>query len=958
MKLRDSFLNRPAPPPARAALGVLKEALAGVGDRDVRVAQDFLWSMGVAPMPGGGVQGWVPAEGDSVEFPVPGGDGIRRAGVLYQLQGKDAIVQVDAGEYNIVPIDRLAPRSTERRRAERRAQIQAVMAGREGPHLHETRALIPLGTGSDYALTLEYKAGLRPTAEDVEAYVAMRYSGARIVDGDDTYPGRFGLVVSFSDPELGRRALAASRKVFGQLEGPAEPPSSRENATGIGTEEIEGTGKIGAPGAEAEGEGTMGQGGDDLQPLGGQSIITTEKKRALLAASAEAFQRLAAQYPFSDITETSIEETSVGFISHFAMTDNGRRLFVREGMLTPILAEGAAPAIGTVAVSDAGVAVHLAHVLIADYDAGQGPLSMHENEPGANESGSYVVKADEVQADFEQEGKIPYQMMDYRREKERYDADQEALRKQEERSKQRRLEQLKLKSPQPGQQPGQKIHTGEHNAPATEEDGEVREHIGGPGLHIAVDDTAEDYYEDYFGPYGKQLTKDVAIHVGELIRTAWKDAGRDEPTAEEFLWAASILMAPLTWDASHRVADQFDELAKKLMQSANVSGAAKQKLLEMMSQQLAKGDPMLAKRFRAGDPAVMQKFLPNILRNMPPDQVEKLTYQFAPQEASGYQPGWLQRNVLNRGREKQRQQIEHGLEMEQWMGGGGAGAGAGAPAQSGAAGAGAAAPQRAPGAGGAQKYTVPAGTQVKDPNGATVTLPSDMSALMQRVRTPQSPSVPAGATPPAPEPTAAPQPSPTAAPPPPATAGEAAGMQPRAQVEIPKGAEAYDLDGKRIRVAAPLQGTVLKQEGGVTLVRTSQGQVLRLGRPRAEASRRRQADAATDAYAGRRPPALNQLRFRMDGLVRKGDYLVASIVWDADAAKAMGPANLVANLKAYVKQRAGEKEFIDLGFIGRPVIDHIDLPMGIADVRFRSSESRVGPQEVITREEAPYRELA
>lgn len=992
MKLRDTFLNRAPAPAEREPLGVMKMALAGIGDRDVRVAQDFLWSMGVAPMPGDGVSGWLPMQGDQVEFVVPGGDGLRRAGRIFELQGHDALVQVNAGEYNLVPLAKLRPISAQYRRQERRAAIQTALEGRGGPHLHETRALIPMGR-SDFACTLHHVAGLRPTGEDIDAYIAARYPGARVVDGDDTHPGRIGLVLSFQDPNAGQRALVASQQVFGQLAGPEEPPSSRENATGIGKEEIEGTGKIAVP-QESDQEGTMGQGGEDLQPLGGgNAIITTEKKRSWLSRSAAAIQELAARYPLFDITETSIEETGVGFISHYAMTDNGRKLFLKNGELTPVLSEGAAPAIGTVAVSDIGTTVHLAHVLVADYDAGQGPMSIHENEPGANETGSYVVKADgeghvvptppgfgpdgmPVHSDFEQDGKFPgLKEVDFRREKERYDLQQQEQAKAEQRAKQRRLERLKPQSPQPGQTPGTQIYTGSATPPATEEDGEHRETIGGPGLHIAVDEPTKEYYDDYFGAYGKQLTKDVATHVAALVKSAWKEAGRPEPTAGELLWATGILTAPFVWNAAIRTADQFDDLAKTLMQSANVSAVAKQKLQQMISQQLAKADPMMAKRFRANDPSVMQKMLPQILRTMDPKTLDKMTYALAPGEATATQPGWLSKNVFQRGREKTRQQIEQGRQLEDWMGGGGAapgaepaapGAGPGGTGQAPAQGAGAGA--GAPAGGGGKQVTIPAGTKIKGPDGQPMALPSDTPATVQNLPTPSEPSMPAGAEPQQAPGAAAPQPPATAAPQPPATAGEAGAQmapqapappqqQQRAYIEIPRGAQAFDVEGKRVRIAQPTGAHVIQEQPGMKLVRTVDGQVLRLGAPTATASRRT-ADAATDAYPGRRPPAQNQLRFRMEGLSRRGDYLVAAIVWDTEAAKAMAPASVVAAIKQYVKQRASEKEHIDLGFTGHATIENVDMAMGLAEVRFRSSEARNGPQETVPREDAEYHELA
>lgn len=1015
MKLRDPFLFR-EPKPAAHPLGSAKQALAGIGDREVRAAQDFLWSMGVAPVAGAaGLAQWHPMEGDEVEFVLPGGDGVRRAGRIHQVQGRDAIVQVNAGEYNIVPLDKLAPRSKAARRAEQRAVIQAAMSPR-GPKLNETRALIPLGENS-YACTVEHIAGLRPSSEDIEAYVASKYPGARVVDGDDTHPGKLGLVLSFQHPEQGRRALEASR--LAQTSGPAEPPSSRENATGIGTEEIDGTGKI-ADSNESAVDPMASGGGDDLAPMGGDdeaSIITTEKRSSWLDASAKALNALGERYAGFDVTETSIEETSQGFVSHFALTKEGRRVFVREGELTTVLAEGVAPAIGTVAVSDAGVTIHLARAVVADYDAGQGPMSMHENELGANDTGSYVVKADGLMpahGDFEQEGK-PLSQRDMAPRPDdmaRYQLQQTEQAQAEQLAKQRRL--MRQKELQQQSSPGMAPMT----PIAAEEDGEHRETIGGPGLHIAVDENAEEYWENYFGPYGDQLTKDVATRVGEMVRSAWKNAGREEPTAEELLWATGVLLAPLEWDASKRVADQADDVAKALMQSARVSGPAKQKLQQLVSGYMAKMDPRMRQRYKPNDPKVWQSVLPTILRAMPPKQLNNLTYQFAPDQASD-KPGLLSRMWNRPGRDRGR--IERGLEMDNLMnpqpaapaaGGAapptptpGAPAPTGAPpaagAPAGAPPAGAPSPtpfagpapgggggggrrrRRGPGQGapmgGGQRVTIPAGTTVIGPDGKPFKLPSAIPASMGAVPagTP-TPSAPGpAATPPAtpalpapPAPPSAPTP-PAGAPTPPAGGPKppwdplnppspAGASAPRSAgwTELPKGARAWNAQGKQVTIRQPTAARIVSSEGGVTFVRTQDGQVLALEGPTtlAQASLHT-ADAATDAFAGRRPPAKNQLRFRMEELSRRGDYLVASVVWDADAAKTMSPADVVANIKSFVKQRAGEKEFIDLGFIGKPLVDSIDLEMGIAEVRFRSSNPGAGPTEIIEREDAAYNEL-
>lgn len=1045
MKLRDTFMlqepARPASAQPRLPLGVMKEALAGVGDPTLRQAQDFLWGMGVGPALGAdGIGGWRPSIGDEVEFILPNSDGMRRAGRVHEIQGRDAIIQVNAGEYNFVPLVRLAPKSTEARRHERRAAIQQAIRGGGGfGALHETRSLIPVGSsGTDFAMTLEFSAGKRPSADDVDAYVGMHYPQARIADGDDSHPGKLGLVLSFPNVDAGTRALTASRGVVGQMSGPAEPPSSRDNAVGIGTEEIEGTGRIADGSDDHNNDPTATGSGEDFAPLGGgTSIISTEKKSFFLDQSGDCLHRIAESNPDYDFVETSFEETSVGVLSHFEVRRQGRRCFVREGQLTTTLAEGVVPAIGTIAVSDAGVTAYLAHERIADYDAGQGPLSMHENEPGANESGSYVIKADGVtgdmgggpggpqavpvpgmpqHGDFGQDGKLQLKDMDYRREKERYELQQQEQAKEEARAKQRRLERTKVKSPMPGA-PGQQIYTGElvladATSPATEEDGDVREHIGGPGLHMAVDETAKDYYEGYFGDYGEKLTEPVdkkkeAERCVAMIHAAWREAGREDPSAEEVLYVLGVLEAPLAWDASHRVADQFDDLAQKLLGSANVSGQAKQQLQQMISKEIAKADPQMAKRFRANDPAVMQKMLPQLLRTMDPKALDKLTYSLAPGEASGQQPGWMSRNVFNRGREKTRNQIQKGLELEQTMGGGqpgapGAGAGAGAPAAAPSGGGQPAGAGAGAGAGGSmgvvpaggievlvngQPQQIPQGTKLIIPGGVKGTppgqaKPSQPAAPSAPAAGPAAPAAPTAPAQPAqkeepldlaqygyeqePQQQQAPaQPSQAEKPQLPPFPGPEQGQQPRAgsSIQIPKGTMAFDTDKKKqVAVRSPIEGRVLQaQENGDTLVQTKDGRILYFnsaGGGSAQASLHRRADAATDAYAGRRPPALNQLRFRMEGLARAGDYLVASIVWDAESTKAMAPASVVHNLKHYVKQRAGEKEFIDLGFIGRPVIENMDLEMGLAQVRFRSSEARVGPQETIQREDAAYHELA
>lgn len=919
MKLRDTFMfDEPArQPTVRMPLGQMKEALAGIGNREMRTAQDYLWSMGVDAMPGE-PGGWRPCIGEAVEFVLPNGDGMRRAGHVYAFQGVDAIVQVNAGEYNIVPPQCLMPRTPEARREERRVAVREALQGGSGfGSLEETRSLAPMGSGgTDFAMTLSYRTGMKPSDEDVRLYVEARYPGARVVDGDDRYPGRLGVVLSFPNPEWAAHAVRVSRGVEGQLAGPSSPPSDRMNATGIGSEEMEGTGKIG----DSDG----GDGGDQRGPTPSSPVISSEKQ-AMLDASGAALQALAARYPNCDFHETSIEDVGFGLVSHFEVTQNGHRLFVRSGALTQVLAADASPAIGTITASMDGVAIRLAQHDVP-YAAGQGPLSAHENEPGANESGSYVVTADGM----EQEGAgIPYNQMDYRREKERFDAQQAEQAQAEQRAKQRRLQQR----PQ-GQ--GQGLPQGP-GAPAMAP--YTGEHLGGPGLNVAhVDAPTEEYYEDYYGEYGKQLTKDVAAaRVGE-IRIAWAAAGRGEPTARELLVVLGVLAEP-----TGRVA-QTNDLIQSLMQSRQMDPSAGKSLDKMVIDFLARTPGALDTL----GPNAFQQLLTGVVSDMGrqnPKALESLRMKYAPEtdpvDTSGGRPGLMQR--LKQKLSPTERAVS---DSERLMG--------------------------VPDAKSLeQSFGVPPSQQAKPP------LPSQPAAPPQ----PALPNQPAGEDPfaqglefnePAGAPPAA-KPKGPKAPggrlpafpknpripkmPPPGQSPPAGG----GYVQIPKGARVFDVAGKPVQIPRPTEGQVIHKEGPYTIVRTREGQVLRMGEgepsPRVSALMK-QADSASENYAGRRQPAYNQLCFRMEGLSRLGDYLVMTVVWDADATRSMAPASVVSALKRFISEQSSNKEFIDIGWTGNPRIENCDLQTGLAEVKFRSSESRNGPPVVITREEAPYHELA
>src|SRR5262249_10288884 len=84
-----------------------------------------------------------------------------------------------------------------------------------------------------------------------------------------------------------------------------------------------------------------------------------------------------------------------------------------------------------------------------------------------------------------------------------------------------------------------------------EGDGSHIEHIGGPGLHVAVDSTAKEYYSDYYGEYGDKLTEPVHEKEGgaddearvAAVRAAWLEVAGDEPEAADVLRVLGELTA-------------------------------------------------------------------------------------------------------------------------------------------------------------------------------------------------------------------------------------------------------------------------------------------------------------------------------------------------------------------------------------------------------------------------------
>lgn len=106
-----------------------------------------------------------------------------------------------------------------------------------------------------------------------------------------------------------------------------------------------------------------------------------------------------------------------------------------------------------------------------------------------------------------------------------------------------------------------------------------------------------------------------------------------------------------------------------------------------------------------------------------------------------------------------------------------------------------------------------------------------------------------------------------------------------------------------------------------------------------------------DAYAGRIQPTSAANGFQLENLRRRGDYIVGDVVWDPDRLKAMSAKNIEENIVSFVKAKSTHKDLIDLGHIGRVRVRTIDLQAGIAEVNFRSTESRALPPEQIVVDE-------
>ncbi len=1002
-KLRDDvFLHQqPAPKGPRRLTAADKAALRGIGDRDLRETQDYLWEMGASMSPGvvETANGRF-ASGDPVEFLQP--DGMRVAGQVDELSANGALVTTGFGEKALIPIEALEYPSSGTRRESKRAQIQEALSGGGAPTNHptETRAPLPVNeSGHDFAITLQGWNANKPTEEEVMSYVASHYPGARVLDADASYPGnKLGVVLHLPN------GLERTAQGMVPVHSPARPPNDPDpESPGLHAEEL--------PGA------------DDWS-----HAKEAERRQALLQKTGAAIEAIAAANPSLDFYETSVEVTEGGVISHLAIKQAGIPVFVTtSGELTTVLSQGVAPAIGLVAANDHGVGAlikgpegelelsqisGLKFAAPGDYDSMHNPATLtRQDEPGAYEDSQYVVKAEGHEADVDVDGAAPglgyYTKEQYEQELSKYQEEQQRQLMEQERRKQRskdpryqkhQLPQQQMQQPQQQQQQPEWLESGplweQVKGDAGEED---REHLGGPGLAVAerkdaVDQAAKDYWagdgedDGYFTDpstkgYGEMLVRDIPRRRTEarrMITAAWKEAGA-RLTAAQLLQAMNLLCTP----QQARTAQSEADLASSLAQSRETDPAASNAIEKLVVDYLAR-NPEALDQLGAFDQALQGAV--QYWQAMQPKRIERLRKKFAPEIeelGTAHQPGLMQRMT-----EKLSPQQRLMREVD---------TGATDRPQ---------APQDMP-----QGYEESFG--ITEPPAAEE--PFDLVFEDE----PEQPAAPTPATPPAKPsaPTPSQQPGAGAAAPTPgapprknapyvpgpemkvfdektgqpiqATGEELLGM---VKQVTPQGIVRFELPNKQMlrafppgvptpdeawgapqqppagqQPAAPAEkpglGRRLLQKGLETAMPSVFGPGPRGGGRQAYKPLPSRADAdnptpgtyheqsATDNYAGRRPPAKAALGFQLKNLRRRGDYVVGDVVWDTERTKAMSSKNVEHNIISFVKGRSTMKDPIDLGNIGRVRVKKLDVHAGVAEVVFRSSEARALPPEQIIQEE-------
>lgn len=798
----DPFLEPQDTTPAETDLGDKIALLDSIGDKKLREAQDFLWSIGVdAPLVTGE---WRPAPDQIVSYGLP--DGSRRVGTHVRMEGRDALVRTADGSALVaVPLEHVSPASSDAEVAFHRQRLASAFEPRS--LLRETRAAIDMGNGL-WSLALAYPLGRKPPIDEVQAWVKAAYKDVEIVDGDDQIPGKIALVVHRRHPE---------------------------------------------------------------------AELIDEKKIA-----EDELEKCAKANPSFEFVAGAYEPSESGGVLHFSVRHAGAPVFVRQGSWTKMIASDAQPCTGCVFVDDG-----VASVRVAAYESGHGPFSMHFDDPRGRtpEDGSYAVQA-EADKDAAPPPMSTLTKRDFERQKTDFD---DRHRTDEEKAKERRKmlqrdrERQQTLQPAPG--PGEHI-----------------ESIGGPGLHMAVDESAKDYWTTYFGEYGRTFTEDKVA----MIRYAWRDAGKGEPTALDVGWVLSVtkhietlakraqkspaevgyergqhrrdilqqrqavdpVPAPATAEVPPKPPAQpgkptlqvsdLTGAANALIQAMGMSDGARTAVEGLITQFMARMPEAQRRSMNPEDPGTIQRLLPAALKSMKPKQIEGLIYQYAPQvqlvDAQGQPMGGGLRGLTRKlpwsQQKKTRQQMEHGQWTQQLMEG-------------------------------------------YQPPGA------------------------------APRPAAQPT-TPAVAP----TAPEAQPTTPQAQPATPATPSSGQAvpeakpPGNFMRVKMP-PGAKGINPGGAEIDLSNQEVLVKAG------------ERESEGMKG--PLAQGERRFFVDSLWREGRYAKARISWDPASLQGLNPGAVIQAVKSFVLAASTWKDRFDMGFISRPIVCHFDHEIGLAEVRFRSS---------------------
>lgn len=1012
MRIDDDVYLWPGEPEVRTPRMTAGERslLSGIGDRQARAVEDFLAEHGVDLR--GSLsreEDWTPEPGQPIEFVTP--DGIRRGGVFREFQSDgDALVQIDEGEFNLVA-RRYLERPREEVKAEKLASLRTALNGSGGfGSLTATRDLLPMGSGgTDYALTLQY-SGPKPTETDVRAFVAMHYPEAQVLDGDDTHPNRLGLVLHFPlgrqaslpvespshymDDQLSRPGAGGSLKdgtgEIGQTSSVSRAGAPEDTSPEVvveasfnrlaefnpGADFIETSFSSDIDGARLEFSIVDRKGHlDPSTPRDGFVELRNRQIYAgLLTARGEVpaskFLRVSSPYESGTGPLTSREDDPGGFQdgdyaikaseSPASSEEDGE---VREHLGGPGLQ--VAKKEGLRRLAQLGVQLGDRYRFLSDSsDSDDKPvpagttLTVEQTDVGrfgdvilSDGSSQYVFEPKRIEqlymSDVLEMGTSSGADPTEKAKAAGADAYNRGFRQA---TKVQELAQVEFPNDPSMQQAfvdgymeAARVDAASKLTAATE--------------RRAVDQKTKDYYEEFYGSeYAKMLTRDVprkgseesqekdAVRANMLdaMKTAWAHYGHGEPTPAQVFRVARILRVghqkiaiPLPGAPTVRGLNPFSKRKPRsqgspsnpqepgtsnpevslLLHSALQNPQVRAQVDRLVIDTLAKSPEALNSIPGSAYLTMVQA----AVGAMSPEVKQNLIQMVQP--GADFQPGM--KHKLTAPLQK----------LKEWWGG---------------------------------KVTTPQAPQSETPPSSGF---SDEPAFAQTPGLgvgPESPAEvqqdfpPAAQTPD--QAPSLPQQSETPFAPlldeanqsmiPP---GQSQRPQTRprvgSSVSVPPGVKIYEGNMERpTKNKAIVAGTVLQVSEDLALVRTENGKVIgaKLDDLQSRQARGKTADAPADAFAGRRQPAKNQLRFKLDKVFRRGDYMHLVVLWDSDDMADIGIPNLKHQVISFVKQKASHKDFYDLGFIGRPRLLMLDADVGMAEVKVRSSETRSVVPEYMT----------